>query len=146
MTRTDRITDLLAVTARLIACMEREIALLRAMRPQDMQMLHADKIALAEAYEAHYLALRESRDGDEGIGEALRGELLEATDRLQTVLADNARALRVVKEANDRVLKSIVDAVAQKQARSAGYTGTGAQPGARQGTAPRLSLTLDQRL
>jgi len=73
--------DLLAITARLIACIEREIALLRAMRPQEMQALQIDKAALADAYEAHLRVLRQGESAETAISEPLRRELMGSLGR-----------------------------------------------------------------
>jgi len=135
--------DLLAITARLIACIEREIALLRAMRPHDMQALQIDKAGLADAYEAHLRAMRQGDGPEAAISEQLRHELTEATERLQTVLAENARALRAVKDVNERVLKAIVEAADEERGRPVGYTGSGAAPGGR--AAAPVSLAVNQR-
>src|SRR3990170_8874174 len=123
--------DLLAITARLITCIEREITLLRAMRPHEMQALQIDKAGLADAYEAHLRAMRQGDGPEPAISEQLRHELTEATERLQTVLAENARALRAVKDVNERVLKAIVEAADEERGRPVGYTGSGAAPDAR---------------
>ena len=68
MTRNERVRDLLAVTGRLIACMDQEIAMLRAMRPQDIQSLQADKRALADAILAGRIHDGQTVRVDEGDG------------------------------------------------------------------------------
>ena len=133
MTKTDRISDLVAITSRFITCLEREVELLQAMRPQDIGPLQLDKVAMADAYEAHMRALNAAAESDETVDQALHEELTRKTERFQAVLAENARALKAVKTAHDRVLRAIVDAVEQKRGRPAGYTATGAMAGANGG-------------
>ena len=145
MTKTERVHDLLATTARLIACMDKEIKLLRAMRPQDIRDLQADKIALADAYEAHFHALRGSRDHDDAVSDVLIAELNEATDRFQAVLTENARALQAVKDVNERVLKAIVDAVERSRPEPAGYTRGGATPTPHRRTTPPPAVSVNQQ-
>ncbi len=146
MTRADRMTELLAITSRLIACMEKEVALLQTMRTEEMKSVHMDKSALADAYEAHILALRGSPDSNEMITSALRDELEEATERFQAVLTENARALKAVKEVNDRVLKAIAAAVEEARGKPTGYTSAGALPGLRRRGSAAAAVTLDRRL
>lgn len=147
MTRAQRMTDLLAITSRLISCMEKEIGLLQSMRPDEMQALQLDKSALADAYEAHILALRGSPDEDAVVTTALRDELAEATEQFQAVLVENARALRAVKEVNDRVLKAIGQAVDEARGGPATYTAAGASAAQhRRAGRPALAVSLDQRL
>lgn len=146
MTRTERVRDLLATTARLIACMDQEIKLLRAMRPQEIKMLQADKMMLADAYEAHFLALREGRDDGEAVSQVLLDELAEATARFQAVLNENAEALRAVREVNERVLKAIVEAVESNRPEPAGYTARGKAPAPRRRAAPAPAMAVNQQL
>lgn len=146
MTKAERVHDLLATTARLIACMDQEIKLLRAMRPQDIRDLQADKIALADAYEAHFHALRDSSDQDDAVSEVLLVELNEATARFQTALNENAQALRAVRDVNDRVLKAIVEAVESSRAEPAGYTRGGGAPAPRRRAAAPTAIAVNQQL
>jgi hypothetical protein len=148
MTKTDRVGELLAITSRLIACMEREVELLQAMRPQDIGALQLDKTALADAYEAQLRALNAAAEGDEVVSPTLREELLRATERFQNVLTENVRAIKAVKTAHDRVLRAIVDAVEQKRGRSAGYTAMGAAPGNHRSAAAAapVSMTVNRQL
>ena len=146
MTRSERIRDLLAVTARLIACMDQEIKLLRAMRPQEIKLLQIDKMALADAYEAHFLALKEGGEDGETVSAVLLDELAEATARFQAVVADNARALKAVREVNERVLKAIAEAVERNRVEPAGYTKSGTAPAPRRRTTPAPAMAVNQQL
>jgi len=145
MTRNERVRDLLAITGQLIACMDKEINLLRAMRPTEIQSLQADKRALADAYEAHFTALRSPEGGGDPISPDLLDELTEATERFQSVLAENARALVVVKDVNDRVLKAIVEAVERDRVEAAGYTRGGTAPVQRRRGAAAQPMTVNQQ-
>lgn len=146
MTRNERARDLLAITGRLIACMDKEIGMLRAMQPRDIEALQADKRALADAYEAHFTMLRSQDGSDEAIGQELLEELTEATERFQSVLAENARALMAVKDVNDRVLKAIVEAVERDRVDPSGYTRGGGAPTRRRRPTPAQPMTLNQQL
>ncbi|MBX6323154.1 MAG: hypothetical protein IRY94_15110 [Rhodospirillaceae bacterium] len=144
MTRTERVSDLLAITARLIACMEQEIALLRRMRAQDIAPLQAHKGALADAYEAHIAALRDTGADEEPVSAALIQELTVATERLQAAIAENLRAVRAAREINDKVLKAIVAAVEDGRAKPTAYGRGGPAHAAWRALAP-LSITVDGR-
>ncbi|GIK99680.1 MAG: hypothetical protein BroJett029_38890 [Alphaproteobacteria bacterium] len=145
MTRNERVRDLLAITGQLIACMDKEISLLRAMQPTEIQPLQGEKRVLADAYEAHFRALRSEEGGEDPISPELLGELTEATERFQSVLAENARALMVVKDVNDRVLKAIVEAVERDRVDAAGYTSGGAAPAQRRRGAAAQPMTVNQQ-
>jgi hypothetical protein len=137
MNRTERVSDLLAITSRLIACMEQEIALLQRMRAQDIGPVQAGKAALADAYEAHLAALREPAGGEERIDPALVQELTRATERMQAAVAENVRAVRAAREVNDKILKAVVAAVQQDQAKPSAY----GRPGAAAAAAARRTAT-----
>jgi hypothetical protein len=144
MTRTERVSDLLAITSRLIACMEDEIALLKRMRAQDIGPVQLNKAALADAYEAHLAALRDSDGADESIDSALVQELATTTERLQIAINDNLRAVRAAREVNDKVLKAVVAAVDQNRAAPAAYGRKGAPPVGRRAPAA-MSVAMDGR-
>ncbi len=50
---------LIAVTARLIDLMNREIQLLKSMRPKEIETLQSEKAALVQEYDEHIRNLRE---------------------------------------------------------------------------------------
>ena len=126
MTQSSRMADLLAITSRLIACMEREIELLRAMQPKELRQLQADKTALADAYRAFVLALKEPDAAADSVNDVLRDELAEATERFQASLTDNLRALRAMRDVNERVMRAVVDALEEPRAQVTGYNQRGA--------------------
>ena len=140
-----RVTQLLSVTSRLISVLEREIEMLRGMKPSEMQQLQHDKIVLAAAYEAAVRALNADPAEMEQVTPAVRDELREATERVHGALAANEQALRAAKEATDRLLKHIVAEAERQRGQANGY-------GARAGKAvslssgDALSLSVDQRL
>jgi hypothetical protein len=143
MNRTERVTDLLAVTSRLIGCMEQEIALLHSLRPADIGNLQGDKAKLADAYEAHIAALRAGAGEGKPLSPDLIQALTGATERLQGAIAENVRALRAAREVNDKVLKAIIAAVEQDRATPAAYGRSGPPIGRRNGNA--VSVSLDGR-
>lgn len=143
MNRTERVSDLLAVTSRLIGCMEQEVALLRSMRPADIGTLQADKSRLADAYEAHIAALRAGNGEDDQLAPELVEALTGVTERLQAAIGENVRALRAAREVNDKVLKAVIAAVEQDRAAPTAYGRAGVAAGRR--TAAPVSVSLDGR-
>jgi hypothetical protein len=143
MNRTERVSDLLAVTSRLIGCMEQEVALLHSMRASDIAGLQADKSRLADAYEAHIAALRAGTGEDGPLEPELIQALTNATERLQAAISENVRALRAAREVNDKVLKAIVAAVEQDRNAPTAYGRPGPLAARRSGAA--VSVSLDGR-
>jgi hypothetical protein len=126
MTKSSRMADLLAITSRLIACMEREIELLRTLQPKELRRLQEDKTALADAYRAFVLALKEPDEAADSVTDVLRDELAEATERFQATLSDNLRALRAMRDVNERVMRAVVQALEEPRIQVTGYNQRGA--------------------
>lgn len=126
MNKSSRMADLLAITSKLIACMEREIELLRTLQPKELRRLQEDKTALADAYRAFVLALKEPDEAADSVTDVLRDELAEATERFQATLADNLRALRAMRDVNERVMRAVVQALEEPRIQVTGYNQRGA--------------------
>ena len=133
--KTSRVADLLAITSQLIGCMEREIELLRSLKPNELRAAQNDKLALADAYRAFTLALREPGEDLSAIDTALRDELTEATERFQASIQDNLRALRAMRDVNERVMRAVVSSLEDKRAAVTGYNARGKLTRSRRQTA-----------
>ena len=138
-----RVADLLKVMSRLMEILEREIALLRDMKPAEMQDLQRDKIVLAAAYESQVSALRADETALDGLDPKLRAALSDAAERFHETLAGNERSLRAARQTTDRVLTAIAKEVQAQQRDKAGYSASGVAQVA--GAERPLSVALDQR-
>jgi hypothetical protein len=125
MSKNSRMSELLAITSRLIACMEYEVDLLRSLKPQELRQLQSDKLALADAYRAFTLALREPLIDGETVDASLCAELVEATEHFQAAVQNNLRALRAMRDVNERVMRAIVHALDEPRAQVTGYSKRG---------------------
>ena len=125
MDKTSRVTELLAITSQLIVCMERELEMLRSLKPTELKQLQMDKVALADAYQAFTMALREPGEDIKAVNQALRDELTEATERFQGSVQDNLRALKAMRDVNERVMRAVVQALEEKRAAVTGYNNRG---------------------
>ena len=125
MDKTTRMTELLAITSQLIGCMERELELMRSLKPTELRQLQMDKVALADAYQAFTMALKEPGEDLSSVNSALRDELTEATERFQAAVQDNLRALKAMRDVNERVMRAVVQALDEKRAAVTGYNNRG---------------------
>jgi hypothetical protein len=116
-----RVTELLAITSRLIGCLQQEMEAIRAMRPEALKQMQVEKIALADTYRAFTLALKEPNDQNQAISAALKDELVEATERVQAAVTENLRALRAMRDVNERVMRAVVSALDEKRSSVTGY-------------------------
>lgn len=137
--------DLIQVTARLGAVLEKENALLRAMQPAKIRALQDDKVALANAYQALVRELSRDPKRFEDVAPTLRLELKTALTRFDSLAQQNGAALHAAQTVNRRVMVTLIDAVKKQQAPAPGYGRDGASMGPAT-KAPPLSLSLNQRL
>ncbi len=142
--KSSRVADLLAITSQLIGCMEREIEMLRSLKPNELRAAQNDKLALADAYRAFTLALREPGEDLSAVDTALRDELTEATERFQASVQDNLRALRAMRDVNERVMRAIVSSLEDKRAAVTGYNARGGLTKSRR-QAPACPVAVQQR-
>jgi len=144
MSKSTRVSELLAITSHLIACLQREMEFIRTLRPDAVKEMQVEKAALADTYRAFVLALKEPGPETAAISLALKEELVEATERVEAALAENLRALRAMRDVNERVMRAVVSALDDKRSSITGYDSRGSlrkgrRPSAAEGT------TLQQR-
>lgn len=142
-----QVETLIKVTSRLIGVLDREVEMLREMRISDIETLRPEKNELTLAYEQAVRALSVEPEKLAAIEPALRDTLAELAQRFDGALAANARALSAVRDSHDRLLKTVVDAVADNRARQKAYNATGSfETGQRTPRSPALSLSFDRSL
>lgn len=138
---------LIAITARLIELMNREIQLLKSMRPSEIETLQSEKIALVQEYDEHIRQLAEEPEFVASLEPVMRDELWRVTQAFEHAVTENERALRAAGDANGRLIQAVVDA-SQASARDNGsYNNAGRlAPRPAHGDSRRLSLTVDRSL
>jgi hypothetical protein len=130
-----RVTELLAITSRLISCLQQEMEAIRAMRPEKLKQTQVEKVALADTYRAFVLAMKEPDDETQAISTALKEELIEATERVQAAVTENLRALRAMRDVNERVMRAVVSTLDEKRSSVTGYDARGSLRKGRRATA-----------
>ncbi|HZT50566.1 MAG TPA: hypothetical protein VFA22_01460 [Stellaceae bacterium] len=111
--------DLVTLADALVAVLERETALVRAMQIAEIAPLQAEKSQLTQRFKKA-LAAFEAADPATLAGSA-RTRWLAAGQRLAAAAMANERALRVGRAATERLVAAIVTAVRQSRRHSAGY-------------------------
>ncbi len=139
-----RVTELLAITSRLIGCLQQEMEAIRAMRPEALKQMQVEKIALADTYRAFTLALKEPTGENQAISTALKDELVEATERVQAAVTENLRALRAMRDVNERVMRAVVSTLDEKRSSVTGYDQRGSLRKGRRAAAAEPA-TMQQR-
>jgi transketolase len=146
MNTANQITDLLKITGRLIGVLEREIEVLRAMQPAEIEALQQDKIALSAAYEAQIKSFAGQPGILETVQPALRAEFETVIGKFQSTLAANERALRATRETSQRVLEAIAHEIDRKRRENAGYSAGGyAAAASKSPSGQPVSVAIDER-
>ena len=128
--------DLAATMLRLTDILDRESALLRGGGGPELGKVQEEKARLTQAYAQAIAAVRGSRT-------PLADEMKAGAQRLATAVERNAKILRAMTEAADRIVAAMVGAIKEQRGGSIGY----ARPRAFQGhTRVAAGVTLDQRL
>ncbi len=140
------VDGLIAVASRLVRLLETETALLRDMRPGAIRELQEEKMRLIRGYESMASEIRDDPARLEAISDAARQELRGAVNHFEQAAEDNARALAAAQDANERLLKAIVQAVTEKTADTKTYASDGGLRKQGRPDAHGISLTVNQEL
>jgi len=138
--------ELIETAARLIEMMERETALLKAMKAKEIVGGQAEKDRLARSFETRLRQLAADKAAASVVAPAVRQELQATMDRFRAAMRANEIALRAAREANERVVRAILDAAQSQAAPAHAYSASGrlgANAGERQAPTP---VALDRRL
>ena len=142
-----RMRDLIVVAGRLITLVNDETRLLEAYKTNDIGQLQDEKARLSRIYVGLVRDLKRDPELLAAVEKAVREELTDVLKRFEAAAEANTNALNVAREANERVMRAIVEAATAQQTTVAGYSraGTLAAP-TRAAAARPLSMTVNQRL
>ncbi len=147
MSTTSRIDELIQISSRLIAVLDREVELLRATPSTGIEALQEEKSALTAAYESQARSLAGHPELLEALQPVLRAELERVTGRFQSAVSANEVALRAARETTQRVLQAIADELDKNRRDKAGYSATGYGSTASYGSCTQpISIAVDRRL
>ena len=147
MNTNSHINDLIQVSSRLIAVLEREVDLLRAAKPGEIEKLQQEKSTLTAAYESQARSLASQPALLEALQPVLRSELERVAERFQSAVTANENALRAARDTTQRVLQAIADEIAKNQREKAGYSAQGYAASSSQRTSGQaVSIALDERI
>lgn len=143
-----RIRDLIEVAGRLVALMREETSALRGMAFPRVAELVPEKAKLVEAYTALARQFHKDPETLAAVTDAVRAELREVLQAFEVTARENERTLVAAREANERVLRAVVDAAEMQRPRAQGYGRTGVAVGgmAAPRSAAALSVAVDRQL
>ena len=137
--------DVLDVTQRLTALLEREVELLKSLKPQDIRELQKPKADLSATYERLIRELREKSSLLAQADPKLKERVRQVTVRFQMALAENERSIRAVKTVSERLMRAVVAAVAERKSGTPAYSRAGLVAGG-SATAKSVSFAVNRQL
>ena len=140
------VNGLIAVASRLVRLLELETSLLRDMRPGAIRELQEEKMRLVRGYESMASEIRDDPARLAAISEVARAELRDAVGQFEKSAEDNALALAAAQDANERLLKAIVQAATENTADTKTYASDGGLRRNGKRDTQGISLTIDQEL
>jgi flagellar biosynthesis/type III secretory pathway chaperone len=146
MDANNRVKDLITITSRLAEVLARENDALRARRHGELDEILDQKTTLGRIYESRLEGLADDKDALKGVDPALRERLRGLGDKVNDLIEENARLLRVAIEANRRVVDMIAEAVKASAPGPGIYGKKGTLGGERRRTAGNLAFSLDRSL
>ena len=147
MDPTNRVNDLILITGRLGELLERENDALRNRRNKDLNDILEEKVTLGRVYESRIMGLSEHADALNEVDAELRERLRLIGEKVNGLIEENAKLLKVAIEANRRVVNLIAEAVKASMPSAGTYSPSGAAQAQSHRSAPRnVAISLDRTL
>jgi hypothetical protein len=149
MDANDKVQDLIVITSHLADVLEKENEALRTHKAAEVKALLEDKTRLARAYEHGIKTLREAPHILAGADAELRERLRLVGLRMQELMDENARLLRIAITVGRRVMDAFAEAVKSVDKGAGTYGANGSMAMRQKGrhSAPRgVAVSVNQSL
>jgi flagellar biosynthesis/type III secretory pathway chaperone len=146
---TNPVSDIIALAERLSNLLTEESTLLKTAQASEIAALQPDKAKLASAFEAQLAHLDRNRGPLDEAAPGLKAKLSRVMAAVREAIVENARLLRAARDANQKLINAIVNAVTERQNKLGVYTEAGSMTGSLYRARPAskgVSLSVDQRL
>ncbi len=147
MDPTKRVNDLIVITGRLADLLERENVALREKQNKEINEILDEKVTLGRVYESRVMGLTEDPEALDNVDKELLERLRGIGEKVNGLIEDNAKMLKIAIEANRRVVNLIAEAVKASVPSAGTYSPTGATGTQDHRAAPKnVALTVDHTL
>ena len=147
MDATGRINDLIEITERLENLLTKENKALRDKNAREATQYLEEKSNLSRIYESRIKALMDNPSYLSEADPERRSKLRELGEKINTMIAENAKLLKIAIDANKKLVNMVADAVKAQQPGPGIYSAKGTAEKSDVHSAPRnLALSLDQSL
>ncbi|MAF95484.1 MAG: hypothetical protein CMM60_06990 [Rhodospirillaceae bacterium] len=126
MDPTKRVNDLIVITGRFADLLERENAALREKRNKELYEILDEKVILGHVYESRIMGLTEDPEALDSVDQELCERLRGIGGKVNGLIEDNAKMLKIAIEANRRVVNLIAETVKASVPSAGTYSPTGA--------------------
>ena len=125
MDPTKRVNDLIVITGRLADLLERENVALREKQNKELNEILDEKVTLGRVYESRIMGLTEDPEALDNVDKELLERLRGIGEKVNGLMEDNAKMLKIAIEANRRVVNLIAEAVKASVPSAGTYSPTG---------------------
>ncbi len=147
MDPTKRVNDLIVITGRLADLLERENVALREKQNKELNEILDEKVTLGRVYESRIMGLTEDPEALDNVDKELLERLRGIGEKVNGLIEDNAKMLKIAIEANRRVVNLIAEAVKASVPSAGTYSPTGATGTDDHRAAPKnVAISVDHTL
>lgn len=147
MDPTKRVNDLIVITGRLADLLERENVALREKQNKELNEILDEKVTLGRVYESRIMGLTEDPEALDNVDKELLERLRGIGMKVNGLIEDNAKMLKIAIEANRRVVNLIAEAVKASVPSAGTYSPTGATGTDDHRAAPKnVAISVDHTL
>ncbi len=147
MDPTKRVNDLIVITGRLADLLERENVALREKQNKELNEILDEKVTLGRVYESRIMGLTEDPLALDNVDKELLERLRGIGEKVNGLIEDNAKMLKIAIEVNRRVVNLIAEAVKASVPSAGTYSPTGATGTDDHRAAPKnVAISVDHTL
>ena len=147
MDPTKRVNDLIVITGRLADLLERENVALREKQNKELNEILDEKVTLGRVYESRIMGLTEDPEALDNVDKELLERLRGIGEKVNGLIEDNAKMLKIAIEANRRVVNLIAESIKASVPSAGTYSPTGATGTDDHRAAPKnVALSVDHTL
>ncbi len=147
MDPTNRVNDLIVITTRLADLLERENQSLEDKQSKDLNEILDEKVTLGRVYESRIIGLTENPEVLKEVDTGLRERLRDIGVKVNGLIEENAKLLKIAIEANRRVVNLIAEAVKASAPGTGTYSSSGIAGAADHHGAPKnVAISIDHTL
>ena len=147
MDPTKRVNDLIVITGRLADLLERENVALREKQNKELNEILDEKVTLGRVYESRIMGLTEDPEALDNVDKELLERLRGIGEKVNGLIEDNAKMLKIAIEANRRVVNLIAESVKASVPSAGTYSPTGATGTQDHRAAPKnVAISVDHTL